>query len=413
MYMDSSRYLLLLIKGAAGRRWIAYRNDTLTVEARVTGIELGNFFGIADSVKTIAFSRQDGSSLGTTRISKRYGLIGGRFFYDLTDTRSLPLAGMSSPEVGVQLPPPAAYNTLRVGDVVHTSSRLTRSLSPEPDDIWNVFEHRAIEVVSVDSVTTGNFGIDYLNYTARVSSFEYKLFHRDSTRGRDSSLVRDTLLPLQRRLLPEYVNQLQPGARYLVDVDTVVPPNDTVAQVWEMFRTIALFDGPCGLMMKRPTLNHYIRRGLDVETEYPCVDCGDWDRVYAPYFPLRLEFVPQWGSEGLVITPRYIDTEDVTCGTPFDFSDIIIGTDDRFLSELDGQLRVFPNPVDRLLTIESPTAVAEYRISLIDGRGAEVLRLPSTPARARVDVGALPPGVYVLLVADRHRILARRRVVIR
>jgi hypothetical protein len=413
MLFDSTSHLLLLTKGAAGRRWIAFRNDTLTVEATVTSIELTDFFGLTDSVKTIAFSRQDGSSLGTTRISKQYGLIEGRFFYDLTQPDPLPLAGLSSPEVGVQLPPPAAYSTLRVGDVLHATTQTRRSLSPDGDDVWNVFEKQMIEVVSVDSITAGEFGTRYLNYTARASIFEYKLFHRDPTRGRDSSLVLDTLVAMQRRLLPDSVNRLQPGARYLTDVIFPHHHGDSLSYTWEMFKTIALFEGPCGLMMKRPTVDQYIRVGVDMETEYPCVDCYGWDQVYAPYLPLRLEFVGQWGTDGLRVTPQYIDTEEVTCGTPFDFSDIIISTDDRFLSEFDRRLRIFPNPVDAWLTIEFPDKAEVYRLTLIDSRGVSVRQQHGTRVRARMDVEGLPTGVYVLLVMDKRQLVGRRRVVVR
>jgi hypothetical protein len=391
---------------------MAFQNDTLTVHATVTGIELTDFFGLTDSVKTIAFSREDGSSLGTTRISKQYGLIEGRFFYDLTYPHSLPLAGMSEPEVGVQLPPPAAYDSLRVGDILHATTRTRRSLSPNVDDVWDVFKKEMIEVVSVDSITGGEFGTRYLNYTARASIFEYKLFHRDSTRGRDSSLVLDTLIAMQRRLLPESVNRLQPGARYLVDVIFPHHHGDSLGQTWEMFKTIALLEGPCGLMMKRPTINLYIREGVNVETERLCIDCYAWEEIYAPYLPLRLEFVGQWGTDGLRVTPQYIDTEEITCGTPFDFSDIIISVDDRFLAEFERQLKVFPNPVAELLTVELPDDGGEYQLSLVDSRGVEVLRQPATHIQARLPVARLPAGVYVLLVRDERGLLGRRRVVV-
>jgi hypothetical protein len=415
MYMDSTRYFVLFTgegdPDSYRDGWIAYTDDSLTVHATVTGTEQADFFGITDSVKTIAFSRADGSSLGTTRISKNYGLIGGRFFYDLTQPDPLPLAGMSNPEVGVQLPPSAAFNTVREGDVVHVNRFAVKALSPDPDDIWNVYERQIIEVESVDSTGLDKYGTPYTYYTARSSTFHYKQLVADPSIGRDSSLVLDTLISLKRRLLPDRINQLQPGARYLVSVDTVQRPSDTAALVWEEFRTLALFDGSCGLVMKRPTVNTYLREEVDVETEYPCVDCGAWGPTYAPYLPVNLE--PTRWFYHWQVTAAYVDLKEVNCGTPFDFSDIIISTDDPFLSKLDRQVSIFPNPVDGLLTIELPSNGEEYQLRLLDSRGVEVRHLPRTRVRAEMEVTGLPSGVYILLVRDGRQLVGRRRVVVR
>jgi hypothetical protein len=163
--------------------------------------------------------------------------------------------------------------------------------------------------------------------------------------------------------------------------------------------------------MKRPTVNTYLREEVDVETEYPCVDCGAWGPTYAPYLPVNLE--PTRWFYHWQVTAAYVDLKEVNCGTPFDFSDIIISTDDPFLSKLDRQVSIFPNPVDGLLTIELPSNGEEYQLRLLDSRGVEVRHLPRTRVRAEMEVTGLPSGVYILLVRDGRQLVGRRRVVVR
>ena len=123
LQFDSLGQLILLPGAHVGRVWTAASTPDGEVGARVSGVAYGDVLGLMDSVKSIElFSAASGEVFGEPiRISRHYGLVSGKYFYDLAGRgeASLALAGMSEPRVGVQNFGAADVLDVRVGDEWH------------------------------------------------------------------------------------------------------------------------------------------------------------------------------------------------------------------------------------------------------------------------------------------------------
>ena len=117
--------------------WIAFqRADTFRVEASVQSVELENFLGLSDSVKTIFFRviDQQGNTVDhalnklKVKISKMYGFIETLNFYLFPDLfarspnemlKSYTLEGLTDPKMGVQNLIWFEVNDFNPGDELH------------------------------------------------------------------------------------------------------------------------------------------------------------------------------------------------------------------------------------------------------------------------------------------------------
>ena len=79
-----------------------------------------------------------------------------------------------------------------------------------------------------------------------------------------------------------------------------------------------------------------------------------------------------------------------------DFSQIL-GTEDY--QTLEG-VRVFPNPVDKALSVELPYA-GSFELYLFDLNGKEILRQTTRNITYRIDMHSCAPGMYMLVIVNR------------
>jgi hypothetical protein len=73
----------------------------------------------------------------------------------------------------------------------------------------------------------------------------------------------------------------------------------------------------------------------------------------------------------------------------------IVGTDEELRSTLH-QLNVYPNPTNGILQVDWPQDVARAQAVLYDLHGREVLQQAGNGPGLRLDLSALPPGMYLL-----------------
>lgn len=126
----------------------------------------------------------------------------------------------------------------------------------------------------------------------------------------------------------------------------------------------------------------------------------------------------EWGKSGSADYGAYVDWMAVniteasapTEGTDLP-TDIILGATSTFDPFLQAEVRIYPNPAARSITVELPTR-ATYTAQLIsmDGRSAT----GSFPVShlETVDVSTLPKGFYVLVVQSESGQLARTKLLI-
>ena len=79
-----------------------------------------------------------------------------------------------------------------------------------------------------------------------------------------------------------------------------------------------------------------------------------------------------------------------------DFSQIL-GTEDY--QTLEG-VRVFPNPVDKDLSVKLPHA-GTFELHLFDLNGKEILRQTTRNITCRIDMHTCVPGMYMLVIVNR------------
>ena len=382
---------------AVGERWIAFRSANVNIEAEVVATDSANVLGLPDTMKRIQFATEAGDRVGTEMvISKRYGLVvGQRFDQILFERGELILAGMDAPVAGLQLPPAAEFDTLAVGDEIHVETiNRSRTIGPDPDGPrYDRYTQETVEVIAIDSVTE-----QAIYYTVRGDMLSYNASIDPGRSNRDSTLTRDTVRQLQRPRYPTELADLQPGESFI----TGASGTDTI------YQTFMVQDGPCGLLTARLSSEVVIAAGERCGLDASQVD-GGLGYPFTPHVPVYIDTVP--GQDGTSSRTVYLATPDTVCGTPFDFSDIIIGVRE-FDAAFDAEFQVFPNPTGSQLNVVLP-GTANYEVRLYNLAGSQVQsQWMRGGNRQYLATDALPAGTYFLVVFEGGRAVGRRQVIV-
>lgn len=79
-----------------------------------------------------------------------------------------------------------------------------------------------------------------------------------------------------------------------------------------------------------------------------------------------------------------------------------------------GGLHLYPNPARNSVSVELPQGVAfvgDASVTVLDAVGHEVMRIPATGDRCRLDVGGLSAGVYFVTLTS-HQGVATQKLII-
>ena len=386
-YFSAADSMVLYPDAEVGERWLSRDSAGMLVYAEVTALE--------DDVKTITFFSADGSPYPVPlRISRQTGVISGPRLYAVQRERTeLTLAGRGGPAAeGRQLPPDEAYDSVAVGDIFHLQRVRATSDCPTCEGYYR-FEQTAADFTAVDKRTTP------ATFTYRADVLTYRLRFSGGP-ATDSVLIRDTVFTATLDSLPEDLRGRQPGELIREEENGL-----------ETYRIVSGYLESCDL----PTLR--LSTPADFSGNGQCglnlseVDAGP-GRAYTAYVPFRLDSIIGLGGP-FVDRLVYRESAGETCGMPYDFSDIIIGTRDLDLSN-DSRFQLFPNPAAkgtvRLLT---PAVGAEYSLSLFTVTGEQVMHVAGIGESHDLDISALVAGTYVAVVRRGSTIVARRRLLIR
>lgn len=385
-YFSANDSLVLYPAAAVGTRWLARRTGPAPVYAEVTALEAAPD-AADDQLKTITFSAADGTDLPVPLvISARRGVLSSPKLYRIAEeTAPLTLADL-------QLPPEADYGSVAVGDVYHLESvRGDAACNANGCVALLAYTQRTAEILSVETVN------DTVRFTYRGDVFRYRV-PRDGGPAQDSVLIRDTLQTGFVTTLPAALQGRQPGA--LVSTD---------AEYREM---VVAERRACGLLSLRVSTTADFTEDTACGFDTGGVDAGPGP-AYTAYVPFTLDSLSTLTGP-YVDRLVYRDSEAGTCGTPYDFADITIAVRD-FDPELDRQLRVYPNPLGAgtSLTVGGLPTEDGFSLQLYDGMGRLILQRRLVRNSTNLPTDGLKAGLYILVLRQRGRAVARRPVIVR
>jgi hypothetical protein len=374
--------ITLKTRALINESWIAFQSaDNFRVKATVQSIELVNFLGLTDSVKTITLSVIDQHentlehSLNSMEleISKTYGFVQTLNFYLFPDNtvryptdrlKPYALVGLTNPKVGIQNLTWFEVNDFQPGDELHI---LDESSSWEG---WNAEYGYTI---------TNKAKYKYLERIDYADSIVYLYSQKQSieTVTQDSSILEIFIDTLRSVVITNPSFDKLPGEPIIDDIDMFAynlhMSNETILTKKDPkdFERFSFINDSClGMWAADGCLkNKTYFKGLG-GPYYECTNCcslGGEERKLVYYKKGETE----WG-EKLVITG---------------VTDIKTGDD----------LKVFPNPADNYITISNPSNIKIKKIELIDFSGRIVQMWDATECAGNtLNIQHISPGIYLL-----------------
>ncbi|PPK85225.1 putative secreted protein (Por secretion system target) [Neolewinella xylanilytica] len=389
MHFGPGSQLVLYHSAAVGTRWLARDSAGTDLYAEVLSVTPATVLGMTDTLKSIGFFSEDGEVVGpTVTIGKRTGLVDGSRFYRIGQAGSpLTLAGVSEPALGVQLPSASSYGLAQVGDTFQIAAS-------NPGYLGEPFVGRGgfaasfatVVILTVDSSRAGE-------YSYEVTADLYRV-----EQGLTVPFALDTVFTFAHSRLPAEMVR-QPGAR-----------RDSNTSGSETSDVLKGFRDSCGLFRQR--LSTFARfQGNDA--------CGfDEAGLDATPGPVYVEDVPfhldsintQSGPQA--VTLQYLGSDSHRCGTYLRQADILLS--DKTPLGFDGiPIEIYPNPTSDQLTVTLPTSVGPYDLALYHISGRRLQTVRGVRDGHTLSLGDLPAGGYLLVVSDKGRPVARRRVMVR
>ncbi|WP_116106667.1 T9SS type A sorting domain-containing protein [Lewinella sp. IMCC34191] len=389
---------MVIYHGApVGTRWKARQEGEIILTGVVDTIVQESVLGITDSVKRIVLLTQRGDTLHRLAISHTYGVVRSGFLYELPPAgRTLTLAGTSQGELGRQLPADSTYGQVRVGDRYDTETHAPRrTIGPNNSTLYEEYTQETHTVLSIDS-TVGD-----VRYFKTVGDrLTYRVRTDGSSPPEDSTLVRDVVC---RRTFsfPGAMVGVQPGARALVD---------STDQGLE-YRVRFMQDEVCGLTSTRFSDGAYFTdREADCGNLIILIDGGP-EPLYTTYVPEMVDtfLIGMYPDRTFL---RYLSNDEIECGQPYDFSDIVLATNDLGR----GAARIFdlfPNPAGNFFTVDPELSIRTYQLRLFDLSGSVVLEREELRGRQNIALTGLPGGLYVVVVRGSDGSVSARRLIVR
>ena len=379
-----------------GEEWVALELDGYIYKANVISLDYGEFLGIEDSIKTIGFQVYDlelnplESYLNDLqiKISKSHGLIQTLNFFIFphyyfgiwyeSQVQELALAGLSSPEVGVQNLTWKDVHDHQPGDILHVL-RKNGIWEGEVDGYFKTTETR--KTMEFLERTDYNDSIVYsylLNKRVHLQWLDSLAFYTDTVKmvvEPDPDFDKYPMEPIfyysQGDPLTFTYNWMKTGEEHLMKWEMSIEFEKITENCWEP----VMFDG--------------------FPRQY-------WEGLGGPYYP-------EIGLFGYLYQRElvYYKKGDVTWGTPLDMTSIEAET-------LADRIRVYPNPAKDILKVrlENPHQHgAQLRITDLNGRLMHTETLQSGINSIRIS--HLSPGLYFCVITCRQGRTIVQKIVVK
>ncbi len=368
--------------------------NNLTFE--ITNIDIQDVLGTDDSVKT--FSLSDGNEF---LLSKNFGLIK---FPDFENGGYYTLTGIQNSQYGESIP-----------------------------DFWDIFDFEVEDVFqfSVEGMGGNVFYNAVKKYTVVVKevsmtgfTYTFDEIYKTVYYGGNNSTVSGFLtINLTFNESENQTASLMPGQLYLIpDGWTQQGTGNVFSRVRLEYDTLLNFPVKCfGIdlpLMEQanyPDLYYELDTASDILNKFSIVDNLFPDGTKGVGYGKGLGEV--WRAEGsfeYFFNKRllgYVKDGD-TVGVITPDSVLLVGV--RESSDMQNNISVFPNPAFNHLFIHitSDEKIRNYAIELRNLTGEAVLRKDIQNNTCRIDVSALPKGVYVYTVTYGMEVKGRGKVVI-
>jgi hypothetical protein len=375
--------------------WIAFQQgDDFRVKAKVQSIELENFMGLTDTVKTISLTAidQNGNTLRHAlnklmiKISKTYGFVKTLNFYlfpditvHYTDERleNYSLIGLTDPMVGFQNITWFEVNNFQVGDELHIL---------EESSSWGGWDGEYGYSI------TNKANYKYIERIDYADSIVYRYSRKQSieTVTQDTTTLEIYVDTLKSVIIADPLFDKLPGEPIIDEINLMIynfhMKSGTILSKTKPVEGFYNRNDSCwGIIMYDGCLkNNTYFKGLG-GPYYACTNCcslGGEERKLVYYKKGGTE----WG-EKLVIT----------------------GISETKSSN---DLKVFPNPAHSYFTISNPTNIQIKKIELFDFSGMLVQMWNATEcAGNKLGIQHLPRGIY-LLKAETEKWIKTEKLVI-
>ena len=106
--------------------------------------------------------------------------------------------------------------------------------------------------------------------------------------------------------------------------------------------------------------------------------------------------------------PHSSDTIDLSCS-------LFVNIDETLTKEeYDEVLKLKPNPASSVLNVECLVFSdgCEFEVWDLFGRKLEEVRVPEGQNQLQINVSSYPPGIYIAILKNQNRIVAREKFVV-
>ena len=374
----------------ASWRFYTYQDNSY-VEATIIAKEKENFLTLSDSVKTISLQVKDVSGTNITdplngktlKISKNYGIVSIPVFLEFPSSFEMyELAGLSNPQIGLQLLTPRKIYNFNIGDEFHY-----KEASGNLPDIYNI--SRVIKVIgkytSANTDTIRYNLSDYSETETQHYDFSnpqtptyFSTYSSATTNYIRPYIVSDSIIyPVIHRLSKNQIsNDLQ-----AISLRLDASQNGRLTQVIDSF---PVNDG--SNCWTRPT------------------DAGIYSELLegaAYLYHDRGSFIPN--NERLV----YYKKGSETWGEPLTLS--------TYTPSKNTNLSLYPNPLKQGEQLHIQTSNFKVqRLAVYNTTGNKVLESASTAdAIESLDVSQLQPGLYIIQLVNSNNEFTSSKFIIK
>lgn len=358
-----------------GETWKLYTyEDDSYIEATITTKEKISFLTLIDSVKTISLQLKDAAHAvvasvingKTIQLSKNYGIISLFPFLDFPSSNPVySLAGLSDPEVGLQLLTPRKIYNFNIGDEFHYEESYNNSPNgTETKRVLKITDKYASANTDTVKYTISDYSETTTHQYIPTISDTYS--HASAVYTQKYIVNDSTIYPVKR------INNSNPMGVQLNSYSLRSDPTAPNGKLTQYITTIYITqDEECWReVVDTPYENLNLLQGIGKLSH----DLNWWF---------------SYGNEHLV----YYNKASETWGTP-----VTLG---NYFKKDNASLRLYPNPLNQGEHVHFETANFQVeQVSIYNTTGDKILEFESAAEINTVDVSSLQSGLYMIQMVN-------------